>query len=959
MPRISKCSIILGVSATALALGACGGGGKAGGEGAGPDATGTGGTPATDLGAAHDAGSDAAPAADLGQTSPPFPIATATACAANPADNPPGGGHFGCWFTDEAGLPAYEYTAPPAGMPYFTRRDGAGGATDTWHQIGNYRLTASAHADGRIRVFDGTRGGKWVSPFSEYAVTAPGVSMPTAARRLVFGTGYVRSAERVGDLASQRTVFAPFGDKPMLVIEHTLQNHGAAPAEASVTETWDAGMEQILVGLTYGSAPAGADTARRQFMGRFEQRASFDLKTNAISVRTHLKDGQMAPARTDPADGDYYPGTLALASLDGTPDAFSLRKRTACEAAGCTPRTLTVANGSTTRVGPPPYGLEPGDFSAASAGPEDASADALVASLTKGVTVPPGGEVHLRFVLLYASDDEVTATLLPLVGPDGSSAPQLADTLTAWKSTSLNVDFPDGDATAKALAREIAWHGPYLLGAANYEEMYGVHAIDQGSAYGYLQGLRGAARDSLINAVAVLPLAPDMAREQIEYILGTSSPENAQISYGTSGYGKLESALVHTNPSDLDLWWLWALTEYVETTRDFDFLAKSVAFHPPAAGVSATVMERVRRSLVRLEHDIGYGPHDLLKVGSGDWSDGISFLAPDREVFTRDGESVFNSAFGAYVFRRVSQMLEGHQVDDLAAGYSAASDRLRTALASQFVGRWYVRAWDGAGGPLAADDGTDTARISLEHHAWLLVGDVPTPEQRDSVIAAIRTRLSAPSPIGTWLMYPPIDNQFLHQGWDVNGGIWAAMNGLLVWGLSRTDPQAAWDELLANSMVRHAETYPDLWYGIWSGPDAYNAAYAERPGETFYHLATPMTDYPVQNSNRHSAPLIDAWKLSGIEATPEGLHIDPRWPASVGRFSVETAVLSLDERDPAAVKGRVSFKTAGKIVLRLPFSGDRVAVRVNETDVAAQVADGFVTFDVPAGTAVPFDVRPI
>jgi hypothetical protein len=49
------------------------------------------------------------------------------------------------------------------------------------------------------------------------------------------------------------------------------------------------------------------------------------------------------------------------------------------------------------------------------------------------------------------------------------------------------------------------------------------------------------------------------------------------------------------------------------------------------------VRERLGRSLDWLLNEIGVGERGLLKVGSGDWSDGISFLASDRRAFGRGG----------------------------------------------------------------------------------------------------------------------------------------------------------------------------------------------------------------------------------------------------------------------------------------------------------------------------------
>jgi hypothetical protein len=134
----------------------------------------------------------------------------------------------------------------------------------------------------------------------------------------------------------------------------------------------------------------------------------------------------------------------------------------------------------------------------------------------------------------------------------------------------------------------------------------------------------------------------------------------------------------------------------------------------------------------------------------------------------------------------------------------------------------------------------------------------------------------------------------LAPGWDCNGGVWAAINGLLAWAYALHDPELAWRSLQKQSLAAHARAYPHVWYGIWSGPDSYNAHYAERPGETFVHPATPMTEYPVMNSNAHAGPLLALIKVLGVEATPEGISVTPRLPEGFGPWRLSTALLNVE-----------------------------------------------------------------
>ena len=133
----------------------------------------------------------------------------------------------------------------------------------------------------------------------------------------------------------------------------------------------------------------------------------------------------------------------------------------------------------------------------------------------------------------------------------------------------------------------------------------------------------------------------------------------------------------------------------------------------------------------------------------------------------------------------------------------------------------------------------------------------------------------------------------LAPGWDVNGGVWAFIGALTAWGLALHDPQRAWRCLGKQMLAAHARAYPGIWYGIWSGPDAFNAHFGDRPGETYVQPATPMREFPVMNSNAHAGPLLAVLKLLGVEATPEGVELRPRASGPAGAWRLTTPLATL------------------------------------------------------------------
>jgi len=88
----------------------------------------------------------------------------------------------------------------------------------------------------------------------------------------------------------------------------------------------------------------------------------------------------------------------------------------------------------------------------------------------------------------------------------------------------------------------------------------------------YLHGLDGAARDFSYFTIPAIYLRPDLAKELLRQQMRMTYADTNQISYAVQGFGMLEDAGLHYQPSDFDLSFLWALTEYLNASGDWEFL---------------------------------------------------------------------------------------------------------------------------------------------------------------------------------------------------------------------------------------------------------------------------------------------------------------------------------------------------------------------------------------------------
>jgi len=462
--------------------------------------------------------------------------------------------------------------------------------------------------------------------------------------------------------------------------------------------------------------------------------------------------------------------------------------------------------------------------------------------------------------------DPGTSDSLPCVVSIRSST-QLS--IPSTKSTpSIRATVPGHD----YLSRETEWHSYYLQACTLYSEYFDAHFVDQGSAYGYLQGASGAPRDYALFVLALVYLRPDLAKETLRFLFRTQKHRDGGFPYATFGYGKASGGGVHSLSSDLDLFVMWALAEYVNVTRDFDFLNEDNAYYPKADGKRGTVLEDVRASWKHLNEKIGLGPHGLIRAGTGDWNDVLIAFSRVPPLTIWRGESSLNAGLATVALPAMADALQ--QADPaLAAEMRALAAQQAQALQQMWTGQWVARGYTGW---LHNKLGVD--RIFLDTQAFGVLGGVWSAAQRGTLFDNIQRICVDPQPAGALALYPPMRGPLLVPGSDTNGGTWAAVDGWTTWAWMQHDPAAAWKFYLRTTMAARAEAYPDNWYGIWSGPDAFNAHYHPKPEQTFNHNATPMHHFAIMNANRHALPLLDMVKFAGFGAQDGVITIDPKLP---------------------------------------------------------------------------------
>lgn len=926
---------------------------------------------------------------------------------------PYGSGHFGEWIVDECGLPAFRYTCDQTTDPKARTEVSAGNvleATEHIHQVGNDRITALASNYGHVRVRQDEGAPKFLNDYDpESAQYAGGIGWLTdgheslstfysgqhPAFERIFGVGYFRKKVSSANYAVDQIIFAPFGDDPVLLSQVTITNRSAAPASLRWIEYWGcqtheftlrafieswAGMgtpPQICrrLGQRYAHRVEPVQRNRgllesRQFLGHSPQDDAVWQKMRE-SLSAHPNN--FISAIPDPKAGTWFDGgpvpQTFLVSLDELASAFSTNAAAFFGSAG-------PAN---------PAGLaQPLD---GNLGSTDQHTALL---LERAFHLAPGQSRTLHFLYGYlptgydlqqliaryephASEGSEPVALKghglepalsepeasrmgaerppegqEALAPEGSST-ALAASCAAWKRTAPHFAV----ASEPWVERETTWNHYCLRSSLTFDDYFGQHILNQNGYYQYVMGFQGAARDPLQHALPFLFTDPAIVRSVLRYTL-SEVREDGSLPYGLTGYGVV-APMVSDKASDLPLWLLWAVSEYVLAARDTDFLREQIPARVTGSG-SDTVANLLARCYRHQVNDVGTGQHGICRMLADDWNDGLlgTWAASNFAEAEAQGESVLNSAMSAWVFDDYAHMLRFAGLSpDLQEQLRNSAAKHRDAVRAQWTSRWFRRCWLGEKLGWLGEE-----TLWIEPQPWALLAGATTPDQSRTLIASINELLRR-GPIGAAQMSqqgPDISQPGLFdQGTVVRGGIWPSLNQTLIWSLAGIDPAMAWDEWKKNSFAAHAEAYPDMWYGTWSGSDSYNAPFSKTPGATGgpgFH----GTDFPVLNLHSHACFLYSATKLLGINFDEHGLELRPALPAGPYRF--ESPLIGLASSREAHYEGWYAPLRPGTWTVRIHLPA-AIAQRITHATVNGaaaplhRAADGTMTLSGLSEPAKP------
>ena len=503
------------------------------------------------------------------------------------------------------------------------------------------------------------------------------------------------------------------------------------------------------------------------------------------------------------------------------------------------------------------------------------------------------GEAHptlsLRNDVTVTAEQEVV--LWARFGRDDSSPTLAPDALFADSIAQLKKRLPRAAAPVTA-AGEIPWHAALLTGAAARDEVVGGHTLDQGSAYSFVLGVDAATRDPLQHALPLVYSEPDLALSVLRHCVARATPAG-DLPYALDAGKRPLTDLFQ--PSDQNLYALWLAAEHLAATGDLTAYEAPVSYHPTYGADPVSLTEHLCRQFRFFVDEIGLGERGHVRMRNADWNDGaIGASGVPREVMVAKGESVLNSAFAAWVLPVWAAAADRLGRPAVAAEARSFAEGLKGAVRESWNGRWFHRAYAPGADPVGELD------CWLEPQPWAILSGAADADQAHQLLDTIDRLGRTGSPLGTRVLFSERDTG--------ESQVWYAVNATLIWAAARTGVDWAWDEWQRMSLARHTSTYPDVWEGVLSGPDAWLGPESSQPGRTWAapEAGISMQAFPVANAHAHAQPLLAYLRLLGVEPGDDGAL------RTGGGASFRSSTFSLDSDGHGCLQGAgpVSVRSA-------------------------------------------------
>jgi len=296
------------------------------------------------------------------------------------------------------------------------------------------------------------------------------------------------------------------------------------------------------------------------------------------------------------------------------------------------------------------------------------------------------------------------------------------------------------------------------------------------NGYGY--------RDTVQDIQGIIHLAPEMAKEQIVFMLSAQVTNGAGLPLvkythkagceNTPDDPEYVKETGHPSYRADDALWLFpTIYKYISESGDIAFLDEEVLF--ANNGEKATVYEHLKRAIdFTMKH---LGTHGIPAGLHADWNDGVKL--------GKEGESTFVAFQFIYAVNLLkiyaAERGDNEYLAYLEQAYETVDNKLKECWDED---RW-IRGFLRNGNPFGTREDKE-ASLWLNPQSWSVISGYATKEQAEIAMNNVEETLN--TPYGAMLMYPPYDKHVIDESkvyWynrccKENAGIFSQPQGWLI-----------------------------------------------------------------------------------------------------------------------------------------------------------------------------------
>jgi cellobiose phosphorylase len=376
---------------------------------------------------------------------------------------------------------------------------------------------------------------------------------------------------------------------------------------------------------------------------------------------------------------------------------------------------------------------EPAVVARGASGNSVASGWAPVASHCLEVSLKPGEEKTLVFVLGYVENPVAekweqpgvinktrARALMNQFSTSAQAEGALENLRDHWTKLLSNYQVDSPDEKLNRMAN--IWNPYQCMVTFNMSRSASYFETGIGRGMGF--------RDSNQDLLGFVHLVPSRARERIIDIASTQLADGSAY-HQYQPLTKRGNNDVGSGFNDDPLWLIFGVAAYIKETGDFDILKERVPFDNDPKNV-ATLFEHLERSFHHVLENLG--PHGLPLIGRADWNDCLNLNCfsetPDESFQTtgnrtgRTAESVFIAGMFVGVAPDYAYLAERMgRPDEAKLAREGAAKMEQVVLHEGWDGEWFLRAYDFFGHKVGSKE-CDEGKIFIEPQGFCVMAGI-------------------------------------------------------------------------------------------------------------------------------------------------------------------------------------------------------------------------------------------